>query len=255
MKTFVTLLIVSLCSSALASEPSKVRIQGGEYAPFYPKKDGEIETVSTFEMDVRPVTNAQFLSFVSAHPKWQRTQVKRLFADAGYLGHWPEDLDVSGQEDQPVTRVSWFAARAYCQSQGGRLPTEHEWEFVARADATHVDATSDLRFNQKVLEFYGKPFRGQLDNVGQNPPNYWGLQDLHGIVWEWVEDFNASIISSDSRQTSDKQEANFCGGAALTAANTRAYATFMRFAFRSSLKASYTLRNLGFRCAYDPTPE
>ena len=246
---------LTLTSVAFAATPERVRIQGDTYAPFYPDVDKETQLVADFEMDTFPVTNAKFLVFVNENPKWQKGAVKALFADASYLENWPSTSGVVGIENQPVTHVSWFAARAYCSAQGGRLPTEHEWEFLSRADEKRVDATDDLAFNQKVLSFYSKPGRGQIDNINQTPANYWGLHDMYGLIWEWVEDFNSSIISSDNRQSGDKQESKFCGGAALNAANTREYATFMRFAFRSSLKSSYTLHNLGFRCAYDIKPE
>ncbi len=248
------LIIIGLAlssSTALAAAPERVKITGDNYAPFYPDKDKDQTLVPDFEMDTFPVTNSSFLAFVKTHAKWQRGSVKALFADESYLENWPAADSVAGIENQPVTHVSWFAARAYCSAQNGRLPTEHEWEFVSRADETRVDATGDLAFNQHVLSFYSKPGGGQIDNINQTSANYWGLHDLYGLVWEWVEDFNSSIISSDNRQGGDKQESKFCGGAALNAANTREYATFMRFAFRSSLKSSYTLHNLGFRCAYD----
>ena len=50
--------------------------------------------VSAFELEVAPVTNAAFLAFVTAHPKWRRGQVSRLFADASYLAHWAGDLEL-----------------------------------------------------------------------------------------------------------------------------------------------------------------
>lgn len=251
IKSFILAATLLLSSQAAALEPDRVLIKGEAYDPFYPAVDGEKQLVADFQMDTYPVTNAQFLAFVQAHPKWQRSKIKALFADAGYLKHWPAELSVEGLESKPVTHVSWFAARAYCEAAGGRLPNEHEWEFASRADATRIDATDDLKFNQDVLSFYSKPGGGQINNVGANPANYWGLHDMYGLVWEWVEDFNASIVSADNRQSGDEQENKFCGGAALTAENTREYATFMRFAFRSSLKPAYTLHNLGFRCAYD----
>ena len=251
MRYWLIIIGLTLNSVAFAAAPERVRIKGDSYAPFYPGADKEEQLVEDFEMDTFPVTNAKFLAFVNANPKWQRGAVKALFADASYLENWPSPSSVVGIENQPVTHVSWFAARAFCDAQGGRLPTEHEWEFVSRADETRVNATGDLAFNQKVLTFYSKPGSGHIDNINQTPANYWGLHDLYGLVWEWVEDFNSSIISSDNRQSGDKQESKFCGGAALSAANTREYATFMRFAVRSSLKSSYTLHNLGFRCAYD----
>ncbi|MCA9562093.1 MAG: hypothetical protein KC561_01330, partial [Myxococcales bacterium] len=58
-----------------------------------------------------------------------------------------------------------------------------------------------------------------------------------------------SSVSVDSRESNNPRSTRFCGGSALGASGNREYATFMRFAFRSSLSASFTLHNLGFRCA------
>ena len=112
------------------SEPAtaheRVLIKGDEYRPFYPAVDNETHRVEDFLLDTHPVTNAQFLGFVKEFPRWRRDQVKKLFADPTYLEHWPGDSDVSGLESKPVVHVSWFAARAYCEWRGGRLPVEHE---------------------------------------------------------------------------------------------------------------------------------
>ncbi|MCZ6671666.1 MAG: SUMF1/EgtB/PvdO family nonheme iron enzyme, partial [Verrucomicrobia bacterium] len=123
---------------AHAETPSgMVRIPAGDYIPLY-IKDAEKRSVKAFLIDIRPVTNAEFLAFVREHPKWRRSQVKRLFADSAYLQHWAGDLDLGPQAgkiaDSPVTNVSWFATRAYLKSKGKRLPTEDEWEYVACAD-------------------------------------------------------------------------------------------------------------------------
>ena len=71
--------------------------------------------------------------------------------------------DGTGREarpDQPVTRVSWFAARAYCEAAGARLPTWYEWEFAAAADEHRPDARSDPDWREKILDWYGQPAGG-----------------------------------------------------------------------------------------------
>ena len=183
-----------LGAAAQAPSPT-VLIPGGEYTSFYPAAVSapseavpERKTkVAAFQMDVHPVTNAQFLAFVREHPTWRRGAAPALFADAGYLRHWsgPDDLGVSAGGDQPVVHVSWFAARAYCRANGGRLPTEDEWEFVARADTETLDASDDPQFLQTILAFYGRPRTAALAAVGRAPANAWGLHDIHGLVWEW----------------------------------------------------------------------
>src|SRR5215831_14790418 len=70
--------------------------------------------VKSFLLDVEPVTNEQFLKFVRANPRWQRSQVKRIFAEENYLKYWAADLEpgTNARPRQPVVWVSWFAAKA-----------------------------------------------------------------------------------------------------------------------------------------------
>ena len=238
-------------AEAHEDEHEMVLITGGTYEPFYPTTDDEQVQVEPFLLDVHPVTNAGFEAFVADNPNWARGQVPPLFADSDYLGAWASPDEPQLNPDAPVSLVSWFAARAYCEARGARLPTEAEWEFVGRADTEQVDATDDPAFLQEILNFYAQP-RQDPPPVARGEPNYWGVYDMHGLIWEWVEDFNSSLVSADNRQQNDPQNSRFCGGAALGAEDNREYATFMRFAFRSSLEPSYTVRNLGFRCAADP---
>jgi formylglycine-generating enzyme required for sulfatase activity len=174
--------------------------------------------------------------------------VKGLFADELYLAHWagPESLGTA-RPAGPVVRVSWFAARAYCAAQGGRLPLEREWELAAAASETSRDASRDPAFNARVLAWYTQLAPDVLPDVG-GAPNAWGVRDMHGLVWEWIDDFSAALVASDSRTPDQKV---FCGGAGATSRDASAYATFMRIALRSSLEARSTTSVLGFRCAYD----
>lgn len=74
-------------------------------------------------------------------------------------------------------------------------------------------------------------------------------QDLHGLVWEWVDDFNALIVSGDSRDQGDPDKLKFFGAGALSLKDRENYAVLMRVAFLSSLEARSTAHSLGFRCA------
>jgi formylglycine-generating enzyme required for sulfatase activity len=72
---------------------------------------------------------------------------------------------------------------------------------------------------------------------------------MHGLIWEWVFDFNTSLNSPDSRGGSEIDRNFSCAAGSANAANPADYASYMRYAFRQSLKAGYTVHNLGFRCA------
>ena len=231
-------------------------IRAGTYVPFYRLAAQPTVTVRAFLLDARPVTNAAFLDFVRAQAAWQRARTRRLFADGEYLSHWESDLSLGPRAapDQPVTRVSWFAARAFCRARGRRLPTEAEWEYVARASEVAADAPRDPATIARIMAWYGRPGGGALASVGAGRPDYWGVHDLHGLIWEWVEDFNSALVVTDSRDNTGPGAARFCGAASLGARDTDEYPTFMRYAFRQSLRGSYTVANLGFRCAADAAP-
>jgi formylglycine-generating enzyme len=227
----------------VAVGPRKVKV----FDPPRPE-DSDVQ-VARFFLDKVPVTNREFLAFVGAHAKWRRHTVKRLFADDHYLGQWasPTTLGPNAPEAAPVVRVSWFAAKAYCEARGARLPTENEWELAAAADEKGPLADPEQR-RREVLAWYGVPTVQSLPAVGKGKPNFWGVHDLHGLIWEWVLDFNNRVVG-DGRRT---DEAFVCGGSSLRGSDKADYPTYMRVAFRASLRGAYTTANLGFRCAADP---
>lgn len=258
--TALALLIAALPSSEAASTQRsadrstlQLTIPTGTFESVLPPAPGVKQvTVKGFQIDHTPVTNEQFLRFVAKHPQWRRDNVARVFADAQYLSHWKSTADIDVQQrQQPVVRVSWFAASAYCESRGSRLPTWYEWEYVSAASGTMRDARSDDAWRQSILSWYSKSGRGALPVVGQTPANYYGVRDLHGVVWEWVDDLSAMLVSGDNRQQSDPNVLNYCGPGALTMEQKENYATLMRIAMLSSMQASYTSATMGFRCVTD----
>ena len=246
MLWYVSLIVGGLClTNPLAAET--VHVKKGSYIPLYGAKDGSEIHVEAFSIDKTPVTNKEFLEFVQAHPAWRRSKVKRIFAEDSYLQDWRSDLVAPPERSEsPVTHVSWFAAKAYCKSKNMRLPTLNEWELVAMASKEKRDAREDPEFTKSILAGYEAP-KTYLKKVMSSEANLYGVYDLHGLVWEWVSDFNSVIISGESRNDGD--DGLFCAAGSVGATDLANYAAFMRYAFRASLKANYTLKNLGFRCA------
>lgn len=225
-----------------------VMIKGGSYIPLY-SKNAQKTAVKSFYMDVFPVTNSDFLAFVKANPEWIRSKVKSIFADSSYLKQWNSDLDFNiNLASSPVVNVSWFASKKYCECQGKRLPETAEWELAARASETKADASKDPGFNQWVLNWVTKPNPNTLPSVGSTFKNFYGLYDMHGLVWEWTYDFNSALTTGESRGNSSLDNTLFCGGGSFASKDINNYASFMRFAMRSSVKAKYCVANLGFRC-------
>ena len=261
---FLRLLKLAVLSAACAVVASDVRsdeaqvpcgmvkIPRGIYKPLFRSLTDPTEVkVAPFLLDVRPVTNADFLEFVRTNPRFRRSAVKRLFADESYLKNWSGDLELgtNAPARAPVTFVSWFAAKSYAQWAGKRLPLTAEWELAAAASATKPDGSDDPEFTRQLLNWYSTPSEARLAEVGGRSANYFGVRDLHGLVWEWVADFNSVMVTGDSREDSGLDRQLFCGSSAAGARDPSDYAAFMRYGFRSSLKADYCVHNLGFRCA------
>lgn len=252
LRTTVAVCLACLPFAVAADEshasPDHVAIPAGKYVPLY-TTDKTPRKVAAFHLDVSSVTKREFLAFVTKNPKWQRSKVSKLFADKSYLKDWKSDTDPGKDLDSPVTYVSWFAARAYAKSHGKRLPTVDEWEYVAQADATKANATTDDKYTQTILDWYAARPVSPLPSPTTFPKNFHGVRAIHGLIWEWVEDFNNAMVTGESRGDTGIERNLFCAGGALSATDVRNYAAFMRYAFRSSLKGKYTTANLGFRCA------
>ena len=225
------------------------KIKGNSFVPLY-GSDSNGVYVNNFMLDIYPVSNQQYLDFVKAHPKWKRSKALKLFVDNNYLRKWKNDtaLGDNMNPNSAVTNVSWYAAKDYCACQGKRLATMDEWEFAAMASEKKSNAQADSIFNQQIIESYELP-KTYKNEIGQKFKNYWGIYDMHGLVWEWTSDFNSVLISGESRQDVDTERNLFCGSAAINASNLMDYAAFMRYAFRGSIKANYGIQTLGFRCA------
>ena len=93
--------------------------------------------------------------------------------------------------DCPVERVSWEDAQEFIRRLNAmdgattyRLPTEAEWEYAARAGTT-----GDRYGNLDAIAWCGENSGGRTHPVGGKVPNAWGLHDMLGNVWEWVEDW------------------------------------------------------------------
>lgn len=260
LRNILTQAALLLCAVGFLSQSGQaaeqldgmVLIPAGHYTPlFRAENDAKEIPVKSFWLDIVPVSNADFLEFVRVNPKWRRSAAKRIFADQDYLKNWASDLEIGADSNAPVTHVSWFAAKAYCDWKGKRLPNTAEWEYVAAASPTRPDGENDAEFTRKVKAWYTTPAPEKLRNVGASAANYFNVKDMHGLVWEWVSDFNTAMVTGDARGDTGLDRQLFCGSGSQGAKDRGNFPAFMRYGFRSSLKANYTVHNLGFRCAKD----
>ena len=141
--------------------------------------------VDAFYIGKYEVTNRQFKKFVDANPQWGKGRVDSKYASGSYLKHWEGDTYPSDKADHPVVYVSWFAARAYCEWAGGRLPTEAEWEKACRAGSNTKYCFGDDESQLGEYAWYRDNSARSAHPVGEKKANAWGLYDMHGNVSEW----------------------------------------------------------------------
>lgn len=186
------------------SNPGMVRIPAGSYVPLYAAPNARV-AVAAFSIDRYAVNE--------------------------------KALRGTGSASAPATNVNLKQARNYCMAQGKRLPTEDEWEYVAGASETLKDARRDAGFRQMLLELYTRPHT--QPRIGSGFRNAFGVWDLHGVVWEWVE----------MPKHHHGQHDMGCAASAIGAGDTSDFAAFLRYTFRNGLTESSAGPNLGFRCA------
>lgn len=155
--------------------------------------------------------------------------------------------------NHPAT-VSWNDAQEFITKLNEmenttryRLPTEAEWEYVARAGTTTAYSFGDNADELSNYAWYGEGFdHGGTHPVGLKRPNPWGLYDVHGNAWEWVQDwFNPNYYSISTTQDPVGPEAGaervVRGGSWHITANS------WRSAFRRDYKPDYRGISIGFR--------
>ena len=155
--------------------------------------------VDAFHIDKYEVTNAQYKKFVDANPEWQKDRILSKYHDGDYLKHWNGNNYPPGKGNHPVVYVSWYAAMAYAEWSGKRLPTEAEWEKAARGGRLGRKYTwgRSLDFNKAN---YGDEI-GDTTPVGSYDANGYGLYDMAGNVWEWcLDEYDADFYSISPRR-------------------------------------------------------
>jgi formylglycine-generating enzyme len=155
--------------------------------------------------------------------------------------------------DFPVTNVSWPEADAYCRTFGGRLPTEAEWEYAARAGSTAGFSWGwDM---DDAFAWHAGNSQKATHPVGQKKANALGFHDMSGNVWEWVGDwyredyYETSAIPEPTDNPLGPTTGQFV---ILRGGSFEDDAYFLRSASRYWYPPTLKHHNLGFRCAANP---
>ena len=218
--------------------------------------------INAFYIDKYLVTNAQYKEFVDANPQWSKHDIPKKYHDVDYLRHWRGSSFPETEANHPVVNVSWYAAMAYAQWQGKRLPTESEWEKAARGGVEGQKYPWGDFADPSMANYDWNV--GNTTPVGQYPPNGYDLYDMCGNVWEWCLDaFDADFyMSSPPRNpisganTIDWIANHFVdveSNRVLRGGSWRIPASLVRTANRNAESPSFSLNVIGFRCAWGLT--
>lgn len=212
--------------------------------------------LSTFFLDKYEVTNAQFAAFLKQHPEWMADKFRPAFDNGNYLKDWVGGEFPAGMGDHPVTNVSWYAAVAYCQSLGKRLPSEAEWEYAARGGLKGKTFPWGNQPADKIRVNFGGSELKTTTAVGTYRPNGYGLFDMAGNVWEFTAD-DWAPYSADAQANPVAGRNFFVDGSFRVISSRRVIrgGSFsgaplnLRVTYRDSHPANGAQPFVGFRCA------
>lgn len=156
-----------------------------------------------------------------------------------------------GESKRPVEQVSWEDAQEFVRKlnakEGGtkyRLPPEAEWEYAARAGSTTAYSFGDDVTQLGEYAWYDQNAGNTTHPVGQRKPNAWGLHDMHGNVWEWVQDWYGAYTAetaADPQGPSSSSIRVFQGGRWVR------HAGYCRAAYRGRARPGNRSGDLGLR--------
>jgi len=203
--------------------------------------------ISAFQMNVYEVTNAQYKACVDAG-SCTAPGSSSSYTRSSYYGNAIYD-------NYPVIYVDWSQSKAFCQWTGGRLPTEAEWEYAARGGLAGKrypwgDDSPTCTLGANNGSQYDSCSPDDTIAMGSFAPNGYGLYDMAGNVWEWVNDWYDSAYYSTS-PTQDPQGPSSGSYRVLRGGCWDNVTVYLRASFRGYYNPTNQNGSYGFRCCQD----
>lgn len=233
-----------------------------------------VASVSGFHLDAFEVSRGRFQKFIDAYamarPAEGSGRNPSNPSDLGWAAAWTASLPVTQADlvaaltcdglptqgvTDPVRCVSWYVAQAFCIWDGGRLPSEAEWNYAAaggdrqRVYPWSVPASSTTISSSHATYQVAAPTRPGLHTLDLAR---WGQRDLAGNVWEWVIDFHASPYPST--QCTDCANQTAAASRVIRGGSYSSNTAQVIAGYRSSAVPATPRAVVGFRCARNPQP-
>ena len=233
------------------------------------EQPGHTVYVDAFYMDKTEVTNLEYQKFLLENPLWQKENIDFFlkFVSPNYLRSWNVNNYPVGKGDHPVTEISWYAAMAYAQWAGKRLPTEAEWEYAARGGLKGQKYPNGNTITPQDANY--DDHGGNTMSVGKYPENGYGLFDMAGNVGEWcLDEYDANfyftlpqngiarnpLSGASSTQWLMDNFTLVSGSRVLRGGSWISSIQGVRVAARHGTLAWLDIINVGFRCVGTLTP-
>jgi len=221
-----------------------------EQLSFYFEKPKHKVKIKSFLLDEHPVTNRDFAKFIEANPYWSKKAVINRLNNIYYLALWNGNQPPPHLLEHPVVYVSWYAATAYAEWIGKRLPTEAEWEF----------ALKNKKHNDNIVYPWDKdtsktPYIKKLATtaIKKDKKNNYGLYDMTGNVNEWVSDWfdfnywHNNISLQENPKGAPSGNFKILRGGSFLSQDSNTFKVY----YRRYLLPQNTNADGGFRCAKD----
>ncbi len=219
--------------------PKMVVLPAGRFLMGSEEDEGRDDEKPLHEVILPTFSIGKYALTFEEYDRFARATGREMPSDSGW-----------GRGRRPVINVNWFDAKAYCDwlsmmtGKHYRLPSEAEWEYACRAGSVEKYATGNTITTEQA-NFDGN----KTLSVGRYPANPWGLCDMHGNVWEWVEDDwhkDYSEAPADGSAWVDGSDVRVLRGGSWLL-----YDWFLRSAIRDAYGPVGRFNRAGFRLAQE----